>query len=87
MKTYLILMLGTLALAHADNAYMCGNSATNMKEACSLAVVNVSALVASSSHSEQPVMARKGGGRKYRLPSILKRLREKRAREAKARTA
>ena len=72
-------MMGALASALAAETHVCKEAVTAMKPMCH--AVGVSSL------SKQNTLARKPGGRKYRLPEMLKKLREKRARDAKAHTA
>ena len=66
MKTYLILMMGAFALAHAAEMPDYSFSAPD---------------------SGQHALARKAGGRKYRLPYMLKKLKKNRQAEKKACTA
>lgn len=85
MKTYLILMMGALASALANETHVCKDAAADMKPMYN--VTRQSNEAASYSPSVHNSLARKAGGHKYRLPGMLKKLRENRARDTKARTS
>lgn len=87
MKTYLILMIGVLAPAYAAEVREFNGSVTNNEQVVCNHDSVVSAGMSDCSFVEQRSLARKAGGQKYRLHHKMKKLREKREREAKSQTA
>lgn len=87
MKTYFILMMGVLAPAYAADVREFNGAITNNEQLICKLDSGLSAGMSDSSFVEPGALARKAGGQKYRLHHKMKKLREKREREAKSQTA